>query len=341
MSIDPKQQKIPGTLAVKFLQSLFDVVQNSCITKEQLLKAAGLELDMAADGNQRISGNQYCDLLKLAAELCDDSDIGLHMGEAIKPGHYGVLGYACMSSKTFDDTIQRMHRYQSLVSDVGSSQVSQNDDQVKFQFICETSLYPPRQLSEEHLAGVLTFSRWISNNKGAPTAVHFQHPAPKYISEHKRIFACPILFDQDETAIYFPAELLDAPLPQADPLLSKMMDTYAEQQLIKLPTGESLMDQAKRALADLLQNGEPNLEKLAARLELSSRSLQRQLKQENLSYQTLLEKIRHQLALSYIHKDHLSLIDIAFLLGFSEQSSFQRAFKRWTGETPGKYRKNT
>lgn len=339
MSTHSTPQQIPGTLAVNFLQSLFDVVNKSETTKEELLKAAGLVLDLEEESSQRISGKQYCDLLDLAAQQCKDRDIGLHMGEAIKPGHYGVLGYACMSSKTFEDTFQRMHRYQALVSDIGSSRVQQLDDQVKFQFECDTRPFPPRHLSEEHLAGVITFSRWISNNKGAPSSVHFQHSQPDDISEHKRIFNCPVLFDQKETAIYFPADLLDAPLPQADPVLSKMMDTYAEQQLIKLPKGESLMDQAKRALADLLQNGEPNLEKLASRLNLSARTLQRQLKQEDLSYQALLEKIRNQLALGYIQQNHLSLTDIAFLLGFSEQSSFQRAFKRWTGETPGRYRK--
>ena len=218
--------------------------------------------------------------------------------------------------------------------------IKQQGDKVKFQFDCKASPYPPRHLAEEHLVGIMIFSQWISSTTSSPSEVCFQHPKPSDTSEHERIFSCPILFDQNETAIYFPIEFLAAPLTQADPVVSKMMDGYAEQQLIKLPKGENLIDQSRVALATLLQSGEPSLEKLANHLEINMRSLQRRLKEEGLSYQSLLEKTMRQLALAYIQQSHLSLTDIAFLLGFSEQSSFQRAFKRWTEETPGRYRKN-
>lgn len=104
-----KTQHIPGTLAVSFLQSLFDTVRKSGFTEEDILKAAEIEFKSAEDNHQRISGNQYCHLLNIAVEQCKDDDFGLHMGESIKPGHYGVLGYACMSSATFEETFERMN----------------------------------------------------------------------------------------------------------------------------------------------------------------------------------------------------------------------------------------
>jgi len=332
-------QQIPGSLAVSFLQSLFDVVRNSPITQEALLEAAGLTLILTEDSCQRISGTEYCHFLDVAAAQCKDVDFGLHVGEAIKPGHYGVLGYACMSSRNFEEIVGRLQRYQYLVSDIGANTIQHEGDTIKFQFECKVSPFPPRQLAEEHLAGIVTFCHWISRADKTPIRVHFQHSKPDNIDEHKRIFACPVLFDQAETAIYFPAAYLTEALPQADSTVSKMMDSYAEEQLAKLPKGEGLLDQAEVALAELLQNGEPSLEGLASHLSINTRSLQRRLKESNLSYHGLLEKIRHQLALSYIQQKRLSLTDIAFLLGFAEQSSFQRAFKRWTGETPGRFRK--
>lgn len=114
MSQSKKTQQIPGSLAVSFLQSLFDVVRNTPISQEALLEAAGLDLILTEDSYQRISGTQYCHLLDVAAAQCKDVDFGLHVGEAIKPGHYGVLGYACMSSRTFEETVRRMQRYQYL-----------------------------------------------------------------------------------------------------------------------------------------------------------------------------------------------------------------------------------
>ncbi len=332
-------QRLPGSLAVTFLQSVFEVTQRAGIEQQRLVTAAGLEPSLLQDQSQRISGDAYCQLLDTAASLCHDNDLGLHVGEAIKPGHYGVLGYACMSSSTVAEMIQRMLRYQSLVSDIGINRITAEGDNLKLQFICDVSPYPPRHLVEEHLAGMVVFSRWLSSNQQSPNAVRFQHPQPDNIQEHQRIFNCPLFFGQTESAVLFPASAISLQLPQADPALSQLMDSYAEQQLATLPEGDGLLKEAHQALAELLKGGEPTLERLADKLGLSARSLQRSLKDEGLTYLELLDRIRRQLALSYIRQGHLSLTDIAFLLGFAEQSSFQRAFKRWTGETPGRYRR--
>lgn len=339
-----RYQEIPGSLAISFLQSLFTVTNTNGLTQSDVLAAAGISIDDASE-NQRISGNKYCHLLDVAADMSQDSDFGLHVGEAIKPGHYGVLGYACMSSINFEEIFYRVQRYQYLVSDIGSSTIcclnSKHDNIIKFKFECKVLPYPPRQLAEEHLAGVVTFGRWICGIDRAPLKVHFQHSEPQNIAEHLRIFSCPVLFNQDETALYFPISYIVDKLPQADPVVSQMMDSYAEEQLVKLPIGGELINQVGAAVATLLQNGEPSLENLAKYIQVSQRSLQRKLKEEQLSYQSLLDKIRHQLSLVYIQQKQLSLTDIAFLLGFSEQSSFQRAFKRWTGQTPGRHRRNS
>jgi len=330
---------IPGSLAISFLQSLTSVVQNSGISEQKLFAQAGLVIDQTKDSHQRISGDEYCRLLDMAAKVCKDPNFGLHVGQAIKPGHYGVLGYACMSSKTLDEVLNRMQRYQTLVSDIGVNRFELKDENVKIRFDCDVQPYPPRQLSEEHLAGMVTFSRWIKQEDNSPEKIHFQHPEPEDTSEHQSIFNCPVLFSQAETAIYYASKYLTDPLPMAAPDVSKMMDGYAKKLLENMPEGEGFHEQASKALVILLQDGKPSLERLSKQLNIDVNTLKSRLKAEDISYQNLLDTSRRTLALTYIAQSSLSLTDIAFLLGFSEQSAFQRAFKRWTGETPMRHRK--
>lgn len=329
---------VPGSLALSFLQSLTAVVRQYGISESDLFDEVGLVIDQTNDSHQRISGNEYCGLLEKATEICGDPNFGLHVGQAIQAGHYGVLGYACMSSKTFDEILNRMQRYQTLVSDIGFNSFELQGERIKIQFNCDVQPYPPRQLAEEHLAGMLTFSRWVKQDQSSPEEVHFQHPEPDDISEHKRIFNCAILFNQAETAIYFLSKYLTDPLPLAAPDVSKIMDGYAKQLLKNLPKSDEFTDIASKALAVLLQDGKPSLEDLAKQLKIEVSDLRRRLKEEGVSYQTLFNENRKKLALIYIAQVSLSLTDIAFLLGFSEQSAFQRAFKRWTGVTPMRYR---
>lgn len=339
-----------GFLSLRFIQSLLDVCRQAGITQSQLEQHCAVSLS-GEDEDRHLSAAQYVQLMETAAQLCDDPFIGLHIGEAIKPGHFGVLGYACMSSANLGEALQRALRYQGLVSDICrfSFQIDHpnfHSDQPciiqQFEFpFHQTSAQqiPPRQLAEENLAGMVSFARWISADDHPPLEVHFQHSDVDNGAEYQRIFRCPVLFNQPQTRLIFPLDYLQLSLPQADKTMLALMERHAEELLQKAAQSSKLSDQAASILAGLLQDGEPGLERLASAMKLSSRSLQRQLQAEQLSYQQLLEQVRQQLALEYIQQPQLSLTDIAFLLGFAEQSSFQRAFKRWTGDSPGRYRK--
>jgi AraC-like DNA-binding protein len=197
-----------------------------------------------------------------------------------------------------------------------------------------------RHTSEETLAAWVTFGHWISGLDLAPTLVRFQHPQPADISEHLRIFRCPLLFEQADNALVYPKRLLSAPLGQADAQMRLMLDAYADRQLAELKQGDSLLIRARELLAAQLVAGPVNLSTLAAALALSPRTLQRRLAEAGLSFSQLLDETRQPLVLHYLGDPTLELADIAFLLGFSEAGSLARAFRRWTGQSPGDYRRS-
>jgi AraC-like DNA-binding protein len=166
----------------------------------------------------------------------------------------------------------------------------------------------------------------------------FSQKAPLDTSEHQRIFACPLLFESEHMELLVDREVWERPSKNANPLLLGVLDDHARVLMDSLPVDESFSDIVHKAVAHELRGGEPTLPRVAQRLGVSERTLQRQLQAESKSFAMILSGLRESLAREYLVDLNLAISEIAFILGFSEQSAFQRAFKRWTGETPRQYR---
>jgi AraC-like DNA-binding protein len=194
-----------------------------------------------------------------------------------------------------------------------------------------------RPVGEEHLASWVAFARWMLGADKAPIRVSFEHAATASLDEYRRIFACELAFGQPSTAIRFPLEYMSAPIKDKNPALRRMLDEHAEALLAQRSAADPARD-IRDAIQRALVNGVPAIETVAGQMQVHTRTLQRRLGDLGLTYKQLLDDVRSSLALQYIKDPKLGLLDIAFLLGFAEQSSFQRAFKRWTGQPPGHYR---
>jgi AraC-like DNA-binding protein len=324
-----------NTASVAYLQALFDYAQAHDLPKESLLAGQALQ---TADRDARLTEAECAALFDRAAALLGDDALGLHVGEHIRPGHYGVLGYVAMNCATLGEALARLNRYQALVLDIGPMGIELRGDELRLSW-SQDSERPFRQLAEFNLAGLVTFARWISGRREAPRRIEFNYPAPADIREHCRIFGCELLFDQPCYAITLPQAWLQQPLIQPDPAMRELMLRLAEKQMLALARGDDALARARGLIAQQLSEGELTLEQLAARLDMGARTLQRKLRDAGLSYTQLLDQVRSELAEQYLADPKLDLNDLAFLLGFSEQSAFQRAFKRWKGESPGVWRK--
>ncbi|MGC8099457.1 AraC family transcriptional regulator [Metapseudomonas otitidis] len=342
--MDPSSP-LAGSVSVAYLQGLVDHVARHGIEPAAFLASIQLTPSILAQREQRIAASAYLELLGQAMARLDDPRLGLHLGEAVRPGYYGVLGYLLMSCPTLSDALHRQARYAALVGNLG--QVELDDEPPRagqeplVRLAWEPSLPLLRdQVAEESLAGWVTFGRWISGLDIPPTEVRFQHPAPADAAEHRRVFRCPVLFEQPDNALVFPRRLLATPLGQADSHVRQMLDAYADRLLGELRQGQSVLDRARLALAGRLAEDGADLEHLAADLGLSPRTLQRRLRDAGLTFSQLVDETRQQLVLHYLRDPALELADIAFLVGFSEAGSLARAFRRWTGQSPGEYRRH-
>ena len=336
---------LAGTVSVAYLQGLVEYLQRQGIAPEALLAHAQLSPEVLGQRDQRIAASAYLTLLSEGVRQSGDPFLGLHLGESVRPGYYGVLGYLIMSCATLADALHRQARYASLVGNLGQVVLDDEPARMDGEALVAHRWQPllahqQRQLSEETLAGWVSFGRWISGLDIAPTEVRFQHSAPADTSEHARIFRCPVLFDQPDNALVFPRRLLAAPLSQADAQVRGMLDAYADRLLAELNQGHGVLDRARLELARQLPEQGADLEAIAAALALTPRTLQRRLRESGLSFSQLVDETRQQLVLHYLRDPALELAEIAFLVGFSEAGSLARAFRRWTGTSPGEYRRH-
>lgn len=334
-----------SSVSVAYLQGLLDYLTRQGLDAGALLERVQLSPQVLMQRDQRIAASAYLELLGLGVQLSGDDCLGLHLGEAVRPGYYGVLGYLIMSCATLADALHRQARYAALVGNLGQVDLADEPPRAGVEPQVAHSWQPllaqqQRQLSEETLAAWVTFGHWISGQDIPPTEVRFQHAAPADVSEHQRIFRCPVLFGQADNALVFPKRLLALPLGQADAQVRLMLDAYADRLLGEIRQGHSVLDRARLELARQLPEAGADLPQIAARLALSPRTLQRRLREAGLSFNQLLDETRQQLVLHYLRDPALELAEIAFLVGFSEPGSLARAFRRWTGQSPGEYRRN-
>ncbi len=333
------------TVAVHFARLVTDYCEQHHLNQPQLLAAAGLTAPCLQELDSRLLFTQFVQLCDTASEQLQDPLLGLHLGQHIKPGYFGSHGFALISCQTVDELLQQSMRYSSLVMDACRNEIEvQEENTIRLWRSNLANNAPIGRLQDElNMAAWLTLARWTTGiNNANPAWVAFRHAEPslKLLGEYQALFRCPIHFNAPETAIAFASHYLHMPLPQANAGVQRMMYDLCAKQLAQLHDHQDApwLAACKQAIIQSIPHAVPELETIALSLHLTARELQRRLAEKNLVFRHLVDELRFQLAENYMQDLRLNVVDIAYLLGFSEQSAFQRAFKRWTGITPKEYR---
>jgi len=307
-----------------------------------LREATGFDASSARDPDARISLELEAILWNTAARMADDAAFGLHAAELVKPGAFDVMDYAVRSAPTLRISLERLVRYNRLVHDAAVFSVIEQGATTRIEHAFRIGHGAQcRHSAEFTLAAVITIGRQASGGPLFPRAVEFRHgkPSDDVIAEHRRIFGVEPTFARRVNAVELDRTALDRPLPEADPTLFRIIERHAEALLASRPSAnESTSDRARRVLSTMLGEGDASLARVAGKLRMSERSLQRKLADEGLTFDVLLDEMRHDLALRYLADPRIAVAEVAYLLGFSEPSPFHRAFKRWTGMTPSEAR---
>ncbi len=305
-----------------------------------------LPLQNPSDLPESLPAQDYIALLDAGARLADDPHFGLHVGERVRPGTYSVHGVVLLACQHLGQAFELTQRYEQLAHDLGRSQLALDGGLARYGW---TSQYPraSRHLVESVFAGIRIFGCWLAGRPLAPLEVCFAHDSDDDAdpAEYERVLGVAPRFGAGANTASFDAAILAVPVPNADPGLFPVLREHAERLLRERERNGVVGDvhaavvrQLAPDLARALAPEPVRLAGIAAEIGMSARTLQRKLADAGSSFQQVLDGARHALALDYLRQDGLSLVDIAFLLGYQEQSAFTHAFREWSGMNPGAWR---
>ncbi len=285
--------------------------------------------------DSRMPTDVWRDLLEKIKSIHVQPAMGLKIGRLSRPHHFGVLGYLIMHCSTLGEALARFQQYQILVHNFSKVQVEIKDSKVIMSWDIEQGA--STQLSDEvFLSCFITFIQLITQGERVcPISLGFHHPAEYEIAEYEEVIGCPVSFNHPRVTLEMSTDHINTPINTSDPHLLSLMASKAD----ALKGEDEFLSSLQQLLSDSLSQGLPTLENTARGLKISSRTLHRRLEQRNLNFKQFLQQTREVLAKLYLDDPNLSLNEISFMLGYSEQSSFARAFKTWLGMTPRAYRK--
>lgn len=344
LTISPDLQSLPASLSAAWINDALNTLHREYhIAPDELLAQAGLDPQLLANLTALVPLIDVVRLFALALARTGDHTLGLKLGGNVQARSYPVLGYVIMGSANLGEAIDRLLRFERIVGELGRASLSdESADNLFLRWDCPVPMPYARYLRDAAVAGWVGFARSLLEQQRAPLAARFEHPEPPPAERaaYEAFFACPVHFGAAQTGIVFPRSWLQLPLRSADPALGGLMEEHAARLLADFSSGMNLANEVRSVIYRHLPGGEPDIDSIATDLGMSARALQTRLRKADMTFSDLVDEIRRSLAAVLVADERLTLVNVALLLGFAEQSSFTRAFRRWYGVAPGEYRKS-
>ncbi len=332
-----------GDTTASYLQYLLNTAASLGADTDMLLQDVGLDKKCLEDGDERVDLTYLMRIGYYAIQRTKVPHIGLIAGSRSSITRFGVAGLAAMTAPTLGDALRIITQYEDLFGRCyrGNSTLAEEGSHTWMNFY---SIAPYNDYTyfvvDAILSGWSNSIQWLTGRNDLVEAAHIEFSAPPYFEEYKKAFNCPVYFNQDRNAIKLARGALAVPLIHENESLHQYLLEQCELAIGRVALANSYRNKVLKVLGTMLHGKTPSIEDVAQELGMPTWTLRRKLKEEDTSYQNLVDEMRRDVALSYMRNTDLSFGEISYLLGFSTPGAFQRAFKRWAGTTPGEYRKS-
>lgn len=332
------------SISIVFARAIVAELSNRKLDAQELLRRSAIDPARLADIREFLQVHEYERLITLSISMTNDPGLGLAVGAHDADNAFQLFGHLFRVQPTMREAFATHIRYAGLVARGPVWQLNEEGDlaYVSLSFTQRAGLVRTFFMEHAMTAGTrlgrLYFPR-LPAGQTSLHAVHFQHERPGHAEKYNDYFRCPVLFGQHRTAVVFPRVLLDRPQPHADPMIDRMLRESAERLLQQQSRAKPLNERVRLLLRYSLELPEIRADRVARYFGLTVRTLRRRLAAEGHSLSELVDEARCRVACDALLRDDMSMLAVAEMLGFSEPSAFFRAFKRWTGRTPGEYRK--
>jgi AraC-like DNA-binding protein len=334
MSLSPE----PISVSVSVLAQMFLYLDHLKVDIDAFLRSIGIDPETVKSPDCYLPIETYLQIEEGAAEYLNDPYFGLHMGEYAEAGSWSILGYMMMNCKTMAEAFEKSARYSRIIGNLIDGRAELGLGTIKIIYF--TPPHAPkmsRHCFEAVISSSVRMMRVLSGLPLNPREVIFSGPEPENRAEYERIFACPVRFGQKNNSFTLDLSIGGLPIRMANPSLLEHFEKYAQEIMTKIERRDETTQAVTKIVLSKLDDEALTIDKVAKEMTVSVRTLQNRLEAEGVVFSDLLKDIREKLAKKYLHENY-SVEQITYLLGFSEPSTFRKAFKKWSGVTPREYR---
>jgi len=330
----------PGTIAISFVAAALQSVHGRNLNADELLANVGLSSSLLQVPQARVSAKHYGALWRAIAAALDDEFFGQD-SRRMKVGTFAMLCHSVLSCKTLGHALDRSLRFYALILDDISGSAERDAKEARI-VLRDAPGVATRVFAHELLLMLLYgVSCWLVGRRIPILRTEFSYAEPAHSAEYRLMYCADLHFNRAHTLLAFEASYLDLPVVQNERSAKEFLRTAPESILLKYKNGSSLSARVRRRLRQFLPGTVPDFEQLADEMSITPATMRRRLHEEGESYQSIKDQLRRDLAISYLSHSKRSVMDIALELGFSERSAFHRAFRKWTGASPGEFRRSS
>ncbi|ARB46267.1 MULTISPECIES: AraC family transcriptional regulator [Alcanivoracaceae] len=327
------------TINVRRVVKVLQGAARSGVSIPELLDQCGIERRVLEQPDARIERDTFIRLMLLVMEQTQDEFLGFGQGRKSKPGTFSMMAHAVINCPTLDAAVRRGIRFYELFDLNMRTWLRREGDQARLITEVDPRLDFRDVIIDAMLFLSLRFMSWLVGKVVEPQAVYLDYQPLKEDDEHRFMFNCPTYYNSGVNQVVFPVHYLDLPLVRNELSLSHFLRESLAQLFEGNVHNVGLPARIRGLLSEDYGGHFPDFGEVCRRLQMTPQTLRRRLKDDNTSYQEIKDSIRKDASVYYLSKAELSIDEIALLMGFSEASSFHRAFKKWTNMTPSAYRR--
>jgi len=326
-----------STVSAGLARGYFEFAVANGASAEALTQASGVDPGQLEDADPRVPFETYVKLVRAGKALTNDTSLPLRFAEAVDMSEFSVVGLLTHASETMAEAFAQLNRYGRLVVEVDMGAEGRFAPEVRPNgiWVVDTRKSPNDfpELTES------TFTRMICGpRRFLPRPhvleVHVTHPEPPHREAYDRIWQCPVTFNAPSNAMRMDVTMGAERIRLQPAYVFGILSAHADKLLKDLEQSKTVRGHVESLLMPVLHTGDISMETIASRMGQSRSTLHRNLKEEGVTFEQVLDELRHKLAVHYLAGRKVSVNETAYLVGFSDPASFSRAFKRWTGLSP-------
>ena len=330
--------KVPKTDA-RMARFVLEDLRRRRIPVDGLLKQVGLRKIDLANPEYRLPLASMLWLIEHAASLVGDPSYGLRLGASREPSERGLLGFLALNSPTLMDAMTNIQRYYKVVREGSEFEIERGGAEVALRFrVTDLALRGLRQNSDFVAATVVRGCRDLTRQAISPIRAEFIGEEPSAKVEYADILGCPVKFGAEWDALVYSEETTRLPVQGADTKLLQILELTCQKIIGPTPEMQDLVREVRRLIVDGLPKGSANIDAIADELNISNKTLERRLAERGQSFSALLDETRCKAAKHYLEETNMRIAQVAYMAGYTKPAALVRAFKRWTGTTPVKFR---